>query len=116
MERRVQRSDVDLQDVGGMVPQRLADAVAVLRPPLERLENKEIERPLQELDPVLIVRALQHGCRYPTPVDVAGLHPGLYSQTGGGVMNGSGVRPGSGRPEPSRRLIARTVMSWSQSI
>ena len=29
----------------------------------------------------------------------------------GGVMNGSGVPPGSGRPLPSSRLMARTVMS-----
>jgi len=31
-------------------------------------------------------------------------------------VNRSGVRPGSGRPVPSRRLMARMVMSWSQSI
>jgi hypothetical protein len=31
--------------------------------------------------------------------------------TGGGWMFTSGVGPGSGRPEPSSRLIARTVMS-----
>ena len=31
--------------------------------------------------------------------------------SGGGVIDGSGGPPGSGRPEPSSRLIARTVMS-----
>ena len=36
-------------------------------------------------------------------------HGGQYS--GGGVMNGSGFGPGSGRPLPVRRLIARTDMS-----
>jgi hypothetical protein len=36
--------------------------------------------------------------------------------TGGGVIVSAGVGPGSGRPEPSRRLIACTVMSWSQRI
>ena len=30
---------------------------------------------------------------------------------GSGVMKGSGVEPGSGRPLPVKRLMARTVMS-----
>ena len=36
---------------------------------------------------------------------------GAQTHSGGGVMDSCGVEPGSGRPEPSRRLIARTVMS-----
>ena len=36
--------------------------------------------------------------------------------SGGGWIVGSGVGPGSGRPLPSSRLIARTIMSWSQTI
>jgi hypothetical protein len=36
----------------------------------------------------------------------------IYStHSGGGVIIGWGVLPGSGRPEPSSRLMARTVMS-----
>ena len=40
----------------------------------------------------------------------------LHSHSGGGVIVGAGVGPGSGRPLPSSRVIARTVMSWSQMI
>ena len=32
------------------------------------------------------------------------------------MISAAGVGPGSGRPLPVRRLIARTVMSWSQTI
>ena len=64
MQRRIQRSGIHLEDVGGMAPQRLADAVAVVRAPLQRLEDQEIKRSLQELDPVLVARALDHGCGY----------------------------------------------------
>ena len=39
-----------------------------------------------------------------------------YTHSGGGVMASAGVAPGSGRPVPSNRLIARTVMSWSHRI
>ncbi len=35
---------------------RLTDPVAVAGPPLKRLENKEIERALEELDAVLMAR------------------------------------------------------------
>ena len=36
--------------------------------------------------------------------------------SGGGVIVSCGVPPGSGRPVPSSRLTARTLMSWSQTI
>ena len=39
-------------------------------------------------------------------------YSGIHS--GGGWTVGEGVGPGSGRPLPSRRLIARTTMSWLQ--
>ncbi len=44
---------------------------------------------------------------------VTGRRPTIRGQThcGGGVIDASGVGPGSGLPLPSRRLIARTVMS-----
>src|SRR5258707_11070652 len=41
MERRVERSGIDLQQVGGMQAQRLTDRVAVVGSPLERLKNQE---------------------------------------------------------------------------
>lgn len=37
--------------------------------------------------------------------------PPYDTQTGGGWIVGSGVLPGSGRPLPASRLMARTVMS-----
>ena len=46
---------------------------------------------------------------------MTGADPG-YTHSGGGVMASAGVAPGSGRPVPSNRLIARTVMSWSHRI
>jgi len=39
-----------------------------------------------------------------------------YCHSGGGVISSDGVPPASGRPLPSSRLIARTVISCSQSI
>ena len=46
-----------------------------------------------------------------TPDDTLPVYIEIHS--GGGWMVGSGVGPGSGRPLPSRRLIARTTMSVS---
>ncbi len=39
---------------------RLADAVSVLRSPLQSLENEQVERPLQQLNPILIAILLRH--------------------------------------------------------
>jgi hypothetical protein len=38
-------------------------------------------------------------------------HDAVQIHTGGGVISSAGGPPGSGRPDPSSRLIARTVMS-----
>ena len=50
MERRIQRAVIDLQHVLGVRANGDADAVAVLRPPLQRPENQEIQRALQQVD------------------------------------------------------------------
>jgi hypothetical protein len=42
--------------------------------------------------------------------------PSSYTHTGGGVILAAGAGPGSGLPLPSRRLTARTAISWSQRI
>ena len=40
----------------------------------------------------------------------------LVVQTGGGWMSSAVGEPASLRPEPAKRLMTRTVMSWSQRI
>jgi hypothetical protein len=39
---------------------RLADALSVLWSPLQRLENQQVERPLKQLNPILIAILLRH--------------------------------------------------------
>ena len=39
---------------------RLADALSVLWSPLQRLENHQVERPLKQLNPILIAILLRH--------------------------------------------------------
>ena len=56
MERRVDVG-VDLEGVHRVGADRLRDAVAVLRPPLERLQDQEVESALT-LDPVLVPPAV----------------------------------------------------------
>ena len=60
VERRIERAGLDLEQLTRAAANRLADAIAVLRPPLERLENQQVERPLQQLDAVLIAVFLRH--------------------------------------------------------
>ena len=59
---------------------------------------------------------VHHSPARQSPTDSARRHSDAESQTGGGVISGAGVGPGSGRPLPVRRLMARTVMSWSHRI
>ena len=54
MRRWIQGPGIHLEQVAGIGANRLAGAVAVLRAPEKGLQNKEIERALQQLDPVSI--------------------------------------------------------------
>src|SRR5262249_9448472 len=72
MQGRIKRSGLDLKHVGRTGADRLADAVSMMRPPAERLQNEHGEGSLQEFDPV---RAwFTHGCRHSTPMAVGCLH------------------------------------------
>src|SRR5262249_11251019 len=56
VQRRIERAGVYLQRLVGIASDRLADAVAMLWPPLQRLQDEHVQRPLQQLDPVLVSR------------------------------------------------------------
>src|SRR5262249_47792250 len=69
VERRVERARLDPQQVLGLSPDRLADAVAVPRPPLERPEDEHVEGTLEELQAPVVGR-LGHSGRQSTVLDV----------------------------------------------
>src|SRR5688572_4753125 len=52
VQRGIERAMIDLEHVPGAGTYRDADPVAVLRPPLERPENEEIESALQQVEPL----------------------------------------------------------------
>src|SRR5262245_36603262 len=74
MQRRIQRAGLDLEQLFRLRPDRLADAVAMLRTPLQGPQDEHVERALKQLQP-LIVGGLGHSSRQPTTLDVGCLLP-----------------------------------------
>jgi hypothetical protein len=58
---RVQGAGFRLQDLAGAGADRLADAIAMLRSAAQRLQNKHVERALEQLDPTLVAFTFAHG-------------------------------------------------------
>ena len=65
MQGRIERAGLDLEQIVGLGADGLADAVAVLRAPLQDSEDEHVERALQQLEPA-IFRWLGHGSRQST--------------------------------------------------
>ena len=51
VQRRVERAGLDLQEVVGLLADHLANAVAVLRAPLEGPEHEHVKGALEQLEP-----------------------------------------------------------------
>ncbi len=75
MQGGVERPRLHLERILGVGIDRVADAVAMLRAPAQRLQDDEVERSLQQIDAALIT-APRHvdnlqpgfgGCQRPTP-------------------------------------------------
>src|SRR6266478_4603226 len=58
VQRRIKRTRIHLQQLAGTVPNRHADPIAMLRSPLQGLQNQQVQRPLQKLNPVLVPLSL----------------------------------------------------------
>src|SRR6267143_767016 len=54
MQCRVKRSCIHLQQLAGAIPDRHANSIAMLRTPLQGLQNQQVQRPLQEFNTVLV--------------------------------------------------------------
>ena len=52
MEGRIKRAGLDLEEIVGLGADRLADAVTMLRAPLQGSQDEHVERALQQLEPL----------------------------------------------------------------
>src|SRR5258708_8370956 len=58
VERRVERTRIHLHQLAGPIADRHADPVAMLRPPLQGLQNQQVQRPFQKFHSVLVPLSL----------------------------------------------------------
>ena len=65
MQRRIERAGFDLEQIVRLRADRLADAVAVLRAPLQGPQDQHVERALKQLEP-LGIGCFGHICRRST--------------------------------------------------
>ena len=72
LQRGIERAGFDLEQVIRLRPDRLADAVAVLGPPLQGAENEHVEGALEQLQ-APVVGVLGHSRRQSTALDVGRL-------------------------------------------
>ena len=61
MERRVERAVLHLEHVLGLALDRVGDRVAVGRPDAQRLQNQQVERPLEHFALNRLISAFRHG-------------------------------------------------------
>src|SRR5688500_2990821 len=72
MQRRIERAGLDLQQIIRLRADRLTNAVAMVRSPLQGSKNEHVEGSLEELQ-VLVVSVFGHSCRRSTALDVGRL-------------------------------------------
>src|SRR5277367_1390733 len=68
MKSRIQRSRLNRQHLAGTCADRQRDSMPVLSASRERLQNEQVECPLQDLNTVLVRFRICHSSRLPTTI------------------------------------------------